>query len=226
MPHSLVIIVAVLVELAVALALWVAWRAARRQIDSLTPLATQSGELREVLERSHSELVDLRSRAHHLAALTGPDDVPVPEEPLACLNRVEKHIRSQYAALGRHHRVEQQLREDLLAAREGLSEAQRRLREARMRREDEARSQGLTNLPSSADLLESLAQQTAVRLQLKTAQTELEDLRGKLRLANRAILDMEDRMEEQQRLVLEAQRHAASNTQGPEPAVVAAKLAP
>lgn len=203
MPHSLVILLGLLLELTVALALWVAWRAARRRAAGLAQVAARAGELEQVLERSHSELLHLGDRAQQLAALVAPDDQPPPGEPLRCLDQVEQQLRAQLAALSRHRRAEQQLRQDLSAAREDLREATRRLQERRARRPEDGAERGEATLPTSTDLLETLAQQTATRLQLHNAQVELEELRARLRSADRAILGLEDQLREQRLAALE-----------------------
>lgn len=192
MPHSLVPVALILVQLTLALTLWVAWRSARRRAEGLERLASQSAELRQVLDRAHAEQVELRGRSQALAALVGPDDRPPPPDPVQCLDRVEQQLRNQLAALSRQVRVEQQLRQDLTALREDLQLAQRREQEARGGGSGAADA----TLPVSTELLESLAQQTATRMQLRTAQREVEELRARLQFADQAIADLERRLRE------------------------------
>lgn len=126
-----------------------------------------------------------------------------PHDPVECLTRAEQILRLQTAALLATRRRSEQLNDELERTRHDLTDTQARFQAFREHTEQklDELAHGTSPPPSSnqdpySAQEEERQRRKAAQLQLSSARRELEDLRTKLRFANKTIIQLENKLHE------------------------------
>lgn len=160
-----------------------------------------SNAVRELSARTQGtdELTRTAIRLGPLVTLRGENP---PQDPVECLTRAEQVLRLQTAAVLATRRRGEQLNDELERTRRELTEVQTRFqafREQTEQRLDDL-AHGTAPPPGTTDPYtaqeEERQRRKAAQLQLSSARRELEDLRTKLRFANKTILQLESKLKE------------------------------
>lgn len=173
----------------------------RRLADARKRLLGAERELRA----QRRQLADIGARARGVARMLAPEDEQIPADPALAVLSMHTHLRNQAEEMTHVRAQQRRLHED-------LANAQRKL----IALKPAAEASLSDNLEFQAHLAEVTAErdqlkqrvserakdprQRANRVALRNARQEIEELRFQLRMANRAILDLELQLSEAQAL--------------------------
>ena len=169
----------------------------RRLGDVRLRLLTAERELRS--QRRH--LVDIGARARGVVRMIAPKDEEIPADPALAIVSMHAHLRKHSEEMTLLHSRQRRLHSDLANTQRKLI-ALKPAAEARLSDNLEFQAH-LAEVTAERDQLKhrvsELAKdprQRANRVALRNARQEIEELRFQLRMANRAILDLEVQLTE------------------------------
>lgn len=169
----------------------------RRLADARKRLLNAERELRA----QRRQLADIGARARGVARMIASEDEEIPADPAAAVLSMHAHLRNQAEEMTQLRSQQRRLHEDLANAQRKLI-ALKPAAEASLSQNVEFQTH-LAEVTAERDQLKLRVKerakdprQRANRVALRNARQEIEELRFQLRMANRAILDLELQLSE------------------------------
>lgn len=167
----------------------------------------ESDSLQRELERRDERMTALREGLRSLMLAATGEDVELPEEPLAIVDLVATRVGAQNSSMGVIVNENEALKHEVSQLRRSLSATTRSYQSYKERTEAELDCYASVlakrgeRLPEdlSPEIARAVARRRASEIQLRAARSELDDLRTKLRFANKTIMAMEAQVRESRR---------------------------
>ncbi|MCB9793872.1 MAG: hypothetical protein H6741_14225 [Alphaproteobacteria bacterium] len=179
-----------------------------RQVESAEREARrESDALHREIERQAERMTALREGLRSLTLASTGEDVELPEDPIALVDLVATRVSAQNSSMAVISNENEVLKHEVGQLRRSLSATTRSYQSYKERTEAELDcyagelSKRGQRLPEdlSTEVARAVARRQASEIQLRAARGEIDDLRTKLRFANKTITAMEAQLRESRR---------------------------
>ncbi|MCB9745452.1 MAG: hypothetical protein H6740_22935 [Alphaproteobacteria bacterium] len=156
------------------------------------------------LEIRNERSAAMRAALQVLMSTACGEETPIPRDPVEALQVAVQRVQAHYSSLGTISQESETLKSEVARLRRSLSATTQAFQEYKERAEGEldgyasvlaGRGQPLPG-DLSPEIARAVVRRQASEIQLKAARTELDDLRTKLRFANKTIRALEIQLQE------------------------------